>query len=114
MNDMYPELEDYIFNYCSSFWTPEEGKAWKTYNVQVNAGSSESVRNRAVEMGWISQDPAVLALLADGYPAFRSNVARRIWTEHRDELELNYCPSCRKIARTPLAKQCRFCGHDWH
>src|SRR5947209_6282855 len=24
------------------------------------------------------------------------------------------CPSCGKTLRTPQAKQCRFCGADWH
>jgi hypothetical protein len=26
---------------------------------------------------------------------------------------INTCPQCGQLARTPLAKQCRHCGHDW-
>lgn len=25
-----------------------------------------------------------------------------------------WCPNCRQELRTPLAKQCLHCGHDWH
>jgi uncharacterized C2H2 Zn-finger protein len=27
---------------------------------------------------------------------------------------VNRCPRCGEVAKTPKAKQCRFCKHDWH
>ena len=37
-------------------------------------------------------------------------IVDRIAREHR----INRCPMCNRIARTPLAKQCHWCRHDWH
>jgi hypothetical protein len=27
---------------------------------------------------------------------------------------LNCCPKCDALAKTPKARQCRYCFHDWH
>jgi len=44
----------------------------------------------------------------------REKVAIILWEKHKNEIYLNNCPKCGKITRTPKAKQCRFCHHDWH
>ena len=31
---------------------------------------------------------------------------------NKDKIFLNYCPACKKLARTPVARQCS-CGHNW-
>ena len=41
-------------------------------------------------------------------------IAEVIMHDFRDKIFLNYCPNCGKLARTPNAKQCRFCCNDWH
>ncbi len=64
--------------------------------------------------GWFSDDPGIQAMIADGFDVFKRRVAYRIFTEHKNEFYLNFCPKCKKIARTPQAKQCRFCFFDWH
>lgn len=63
---------------------------------------------------WISNEDDEIDLIKDGEEVFLINVAERIMKENSDEIFLNYCPKCNGLARTPLAKQCRFCGHDWH
>jgi len=62
----------------------------------------------------LSDDPAILRLASGGLEAFFERTARRILAEDRDKVFLNSCPSCGTLARTPKARQCRFCGHDWH
>ena len=111
MDGLYPELENYIYEYCSKFRTVNEALAAKTliYNPY-----SESMRAMMAKHGWLSDDPVVLQMIADGYEAFKGRTVRRIWADHRHELSLNLCPVCGKIARTPFARQCRFCGYDWH
>jgi hypothetical protein len=63
---------------------------------------------------YISDDPEVLRLANDGYGAFNLKTAQRIFQQHSEELRFNCCPRCGGVARTPKARQCRFCHHDWH
>jgi hypothetical protein len=51
--------------------------------------------------------------LAAGFEAFQQSVVDRISREHPD-LPIHRCPECNTALRTPLAKQCLKCGHDWH
>jgi hypothetical protein len=62
----------------------------------------------------LSDDPEVLNLAASGYDAFQKRTAARILGEHSDIVFLNRCPKSGGLTRTPKAKQCRFCDHDWH
>jgi hypothetical protein len=62
----------------------------------------------------LSDDPEVLRLASGGLEAFFERTANRILAEDRDNIFLNNCPSCGALARTPKARQCRVCGHDWH
>ena len=32
----------------------------------------------------------------------------------RCDLIENRCSGCHRLVRTPVAKQCLWCGHDWH
>lgn len=113
MNDLYPELEDYIYQYCRQFQTPDELIATKTVSY-LSANPSERVIAMMRERGWISDDPLILDMIADGRDALKSRVVKRIWNEHQHELSLNLCPICHKITRSPEARQCRFCFHGWH
>jgi hypothetical protein len=45
-----------------------------------------------------------------GPQLIRQGIVDRIAREHR----VNRCLKCNRIARTPLAKQCHWCGFDWH
>lgn len=44
----------------------------------------------------------------------KEDIAKIMITDYSDKIILNNCPTCKKLARTPKAKQCRFCGFDWH
>ena len=60
---------------------------------------------------WLAQETEEVrqASLA-GQVAIRRAIEDRIYREHG----VNRCPQCHRIVRTPLARQCRWCGHDWH
>ena len=115
---MENELADYIFNYCYQFYNDKERKAKDHHFGQFKMGHrpdddpSEGVKKFRAR--FLTNDPEALELLRDGYQKFIINTAERIYRDHSAELELNLCPKCHKIARTPQAKQCRFCAHDWH
>ena len=43
----------------------------------------------------------------------QKRLARYILEHHRDELVFNHCPDCERLARTPRAAQCLYCGARW-
>jgi len=62
----------------------------------------------------LSNDPAVLKLLENGYQNFVLKTAKRIERESPNEYKINRCSNCHFIARTPYANQCRKCKNNWH
>lgn len=116
MNEIYPELIEYIFEYCIDYFTDQERKAKKYYlETQDSKGSVKSISKIIKVEEWhMTDDKNSLNLLKGGYEKFKFNIANRIYNEYKDELELNLCPKCKKIARTPNAKQCKFCSNNWH
>jgi hypothetical protein len=79
-----------------------------------DASAQEEARKSRAFSQWLSDDPDVLRLVRDGYEAFEARTAKRILEECGDKVVFNCCPKCTGLARTPTAKQCRLCGHDWH
>jgi ssDNA-binding Zn-finger/Zn-ribbon topoisomerase 1 len=57
--------------------------------------------------------PSVSEALKMGDSAFMRKIRKRILMEHSDQIELNRCPKCDRIPRTPKAKQCPWCRHSW-
>jgi hypothetical protein len=60
---------------------------------------------------WLAQETEEVrqASLA-GPKVIRQGIVDRIAREHH----VNRCPKCHRIARTPIAKLCLWCGHNWH
>lgn len=83
------------------------------------------IANQKEAKGWLSlaqllrerwgyDDPAVEEALAEGVEEFRHRVCVRILLERGGEVLINRCPGCDRIVRTPKARQCEWCGGDWH
>jgi len=104
------ETAQYIVNYFSDLFTDEERLALK----HIRALDSGHKENHLRKMGWLTNEKDVLDLIKDGYEAFEINTATRIFKDNPDLVFLNICPICKKLARTPKAKQCRYCGFNWH
>lgn len=112
---MNPELIDYIFNYYFRLLELKEKSAYLHQQAILKAENAESEKLKATILArWGSSDDEILRLLNNGYEQFRETVAERILRDHKDEIFINLCPKCHKLARTPLAKQCRFCSYSWH
>lgn len=45
--------------------------------------------------------------------AEKIKIAEILIRDYKDKIFINDCPNCGKLARTPKAKQCRYCRHDW-
>lgn len=113
----------YVFRYYARFMTKEEhlahrhlvGTAKAMRGMTDVASQTEARKNaRPVYRDVLSNDHDVLGLTSEGLDAFVERVAQRILGDHRHEVGFNNCPKCGALARTPKARQCRFCGFDWH
>ena len=108
----------YIINYFPNLLTVAERRAIKHtasgYKLQHSTSDNISLTKIYKEKGWLTSDRTVLDLLKDGYDNFELNVATRIIEQSPEKVFFNNCPKCNKLARTPYARQCRYCGHGWH
>jgi len=94
----------------------EDEKAAFTHNradERLKHGNRIGIHKYQNQERDLSKDEHVLKLLSNGYEHFKVTTVIRIHKERKNEIKLNLCPNCNKIARTPVAKQCRFCGNSW-
>jgi len=108
---MSPEEVYYILEHCTELILPEEQTALVLLRL------SEEEKDRSfwkldLKYGKVD-NTAVKQMASLGNEQLRSTIADRILKEHGERI-LNYCPRCRRLARTPQAQQCRYCGYDWH
>lgn len=113
---MNKETAHYVVTYYFSLMSEEEKLAWKHHSSILKL--EDNVNSKTIEMykrkGWISEENEILKLLEKGYENFERETAKKIFEKHSNQIFFNNCPKCKKLARTPLAKQCRFCGNSWH
>ena len=115
-DELYPELTDYIFNYCGNYlWQNEKKARWHLHALaKSNYGVNVIMYKFFMKEENVPDNKGIRELVNGGFEEFKQKVVTRIWNQLKDELELNLCPKCKKIARTPYASQCRFCFFDWH
>lgn len=107
-------LVDYVFGYCTRLLTEAERLAYRSIIAQRKARNARSEGERqALRNLWVSDAPEVRTLLANGESAFLQATAVRVVLENGEGI-LNRCARCGVLARTPHAKQCPACFHDWH
>jgi hypothetical protein len=94
--------------------TDDEKLALKYHMYTYKSQDNPKMRSLMVDRGWISDREDIKEFLKDGYEEFELSIAKRIMKETREKVFLNNCPKCNKLARTPYARQCRYCGHSWH
>ena len=109
------ELTTYIWNHYRHLMTSAENKAgWAALADQKLSVVNQHMVSLIVKRVGFTEDPEAIALLADGPELFRRRTAQRIVRGRASELFINRCPNCTRIVRTPKARQCIWCGHDWH
>ena len=99
----------YIFRNYSPLLTQEEWEAVQRFQSRLN-GLGDSVRK--LQDGG-PPDPKIDALMNDR-ESFFETMGARVMKDHPDDVYLNLCSKCGALTRTPVAKQCVDCGHDWH
>lgn len=115
MSDITIEKADYIIAYYSDLLKLPETKALRHHRSTLKLEDKDVRLTRIyLKTGWLTDDPLILNYLNEGYIQFVLKCAERILKENPKAVFFNLCPQCGKLARTPQAKQCRFCGFDWH
>ncbi|MCB9894894.1 MAG: hypothetical protein H6839_10625 [Planctomycetes bacterium] len=54
------------------------------------------------------------AALGDDPDGKLEHVAQTVLRRHASEVFVNRCPACGRIVASPKARQCLWCGEDWH
>jgi tRNA(Ile2) C34 agmatinyltransferase TiaS len=119
---MDAERAHYVLRYYGQFMTTQERLAQRHLMgvAKATRGRTDAVAQREAKNSshaareLLSDDPEVLQLATNGIDTFTVRAAQRILDEHSTEIAFNYCPRCGALAKTPKARQCRVCRHDWH
>jgi hypothetical protein len=116
MDGIGKEEARYIIFHFGNLMTARERLALRhVQSTSKLAGvQNKNMVNAYYKRGWLSTDPDVLRLLSHGDDQFMINCAERIVKDNPNGVFFNLCPNCHKLARTPEAEQCRWCGEDWH
>jgi hypothetical protein len=109
-------LGRYMVHHLGRLMTDFERRCYRLGVMREKAEASPSSRvAERLRAAWPEADTDVPEALSDGVTALCQRIVNRVRREHgQGTLRLNRCPRCHRIARTPLAKQCFCCGHDWH
>ena len=110
------ELIDYVWRYFSHLMTDFEQQVnHASIGRRKVAACDHPTMSRMLNDRWARPDDrAINSALAAGEEQFRSRVAHRVLAEQKDQAFVNRCPNCGRLVRTPWAKQCFWCGQDWH
>jgi hypothetical protein len=113
--DEETELTHYIWNHFAHLMTDFEQRVGRAATAREKAAASQGeAMKRMLSTRWgLLGDPDIDSALSAGPEAFRRSVCCRILSERGDEI-INRCPRCHRVVRTPKARQCFWCGHDWH
>jgi len=112
---MNQETVNYIVKYYSFLYNAIEKQAIEQEIIMMSLATPEDVENyKKLFPNGLSDDEDMLELVGLSVDDFNFKVAERLLDEHSDVIYLNFCERCESLARTPLAKQCRHCGYDWH
>jgi len=110
------ELTRYIwahFAHLLSSFERQVGKAAIAREKAIASGRP-AVSRTLLERWGRANDPEIDAALSAGSESFRRGACQRLLSERGSEITINRCPRCRRVVRTPSARQCFWCGHDWH
>jgi hypothetical protein len=118
------DIAQYVFRWFRNLMTPLEKRAANHLYATMKAAPLKShIEAQSEEEKTagryrfftdpISDDADVLRLTEGGFEGFIERTSARILDESRHLISFNRCPKCGGLARTPTARQCRYCAHEW-
>ena len=117
-------LADYLWRYCRKSFCEADRRIDGTMINRWKFDSHRSMCPECQKRGICDEerdgyrwcrygDQEIEQEMRDGWRAFQVRSARRL-SERNPQLSINRCSVCGAVCRTPEARQCRRCGHDWH
>ena len=106
----------FVLHYHQHLFTSLESQVLRVFLLRRKLqayGTPEREKEERTFMR-IPDDPRIDVLMGLGEVEFSRLVLERVLREHGDQIKLNRCPRCRRIPRTPQARQCLWCRHDWY
>ncbi|OCQ23772.1 hypothetical protein A7985_07480 [Pseudoalteromonas luteoviolacea] len=105
-------LTDYVWSHGYNYMTELEQFGQKAVLARFKAEKSSPVMaQKILEQWWHLNDKGVNEALSKGVAQFQLAVRDRVLRDHPEIV--NRCPSCKRVVRTPTAKQCHWCFHEW-
>ncbi|MGE0144388.1 MAG: hypothetical protein AB7I19_11415 [Planctomycetota bacterium] len=109
------ELDRYVWNHYVALLSDLERIVGRAVRAEQKAAAASGALAAELRRRWgYASDPRVQQALAEGWPVFRTRARQRVPREHASSVFINRCPRCDRVARTPRARQCLWCGEDWH
>lgn len=109
------ELTRYVWDHFSDRMADFERRVGKAIIGRVKGARTIAPLSHMILVRWgRTDDPEINAALADGPDVFRHRVRTRVLAEAADQLFVNRCQRCQRVVCTPRARQCLWCGFDWH
>lgn len=108
------ELKKYVLAHYSALFTEIEALAFQAAAAEYKAEHTSGPLAEKIREKWgANGNLKVLEALKEGVLALRDRVFERLMNESSEEIKINRCPKCTRIARTSKAKQCPWCFHQW-
>jgi hypothetical protein len=111
-------LTEYIWRHYSRLLTAAEARAG-IYVPALDRETATRIKSASfadyLDRTHGAVDAAGLATeLRDGRAALFRRARDRILENYKSLVFINRCPACNRIVRSPGARQCLWCNHDWH
>ena len=110
-------IKAYVTSYLKPYMTDFERRVYEVARLLMMKeklrNHEAAVKRYADEIAKESDD--VVQAAGVGFETFREQVRQRLLQAlATGEVPIKRCPECNRVVRTPLAKQCLWCGQDWH
>ncbi|MCB9678207.1 MAG: hypothetical protein H6737_24110 [Alphaproteobacteria bacterium] len=102
-------VRDYLLNHGRMHLDDSEREKLRLLNLGATRSKNFELLLRSGNAATVLE-----SLLEQGEDTFFEAICRRFLREHEHELITNRCQRCNGLCRTPRARQCRWCGHNWH
>lgn len=109
-------LTEYVWDHYQSLMTDLERRIGGAVWAELRTVKSSSPRNTDPNehTQHLPSDPAIRAALVEGPHVFLRRVRDRLLLQYPGKIAINRCPRCTRVLRSPDARQCFWCGYDWH